>query len=253
MRHLQFAKIFQINQLRHLQHFVSISRLGMQVRLELTKLPLTLRSIIGNRSIMQERGKGIIILLIKALTELEQANVTHRSINPNNIQLPQDLSNIVLADLSNMVDAGGEVDYEQGAEAPYCSMGFMEHRHLEKSDAHWDTWSVGVIILEILMGTEFVLLANNHQKLLSALQMSAEYLDRALYELLEEMLLDGYFGKATAFVEEHEHGEGDIIAENIRRMDAETREDYELQERVKAFHFQMNQASDNIVRDLGFS
>ena len=80
----------------------------MQVRLELTKLPLTLRSIIGNRSIMQERGKSIIILLIKALTELEQANVTHRSINPNNIQLPQDLSNIVLADLSNMVDAGSE-------------------------------------------------------------------------------------------------------------------------------------------------
>ena len=120
------------------------------------------------------------------------------------------------------------MDYEQGGSAPYCSLGYMEHGHIEKSDAHWDTWSVGVIMLEILIGSEFVLLAHSRQKLLYALEMSAPYIDLKLYKMIEEMLCDGYFGKATAFVEEHAKREDDIIAENIRRVDAEAREDYHL-------------------------
>ena len=64
MRQLQYAKTFELNQRQHLQHFVGISRQGMQVCLELTQLPMTLRCIIGDRRLMQEHGKRFIILLV---------------------------------------------------------------------------------------------------------------------------------------------------------------------------------------------
>ena len=98
---------------------------------------------------------------MKALTELELAKVTHRSISPKTIQLPADMTTLILTDLTNMCDADDEVEYEQGGVAPYCSLSFLEHNHFERSDPAWDTWSVGVIILEILLGSEFVLLAHS--------------------------------------------------------------------------------------------
>ena len=57
-----------------------------------------------------------------------------------------------------------------------------------------------MVILEIVIGSEFVLQAKNNEQVMWLLHHSQAYIDKELHDMLEEMLVDGYFGKATAFL-----------------------------------------------------
>ena len=55
--------------------------------------------------------------------------------------------------------------------------------------------------MEIILGSELVLLAKNQEEVLQLLHQAECYMDKVLYDILEEMLEDGYFGKATDYIE----------------------------------------------------
>ena len=50
------------------------------------------------------------------------------------------------------------------------------------------------------------------------LHHSQAYIDSELHDMLEEMLVDGYFGKATAFLASSASVTTDVITEDIIRM-----------------------------------
>ena len=111
-----------------------------------------------------------------------------------------------------------ELCQEYGA-APYSSQGFVELMANTKGDPHWDTWSVAVVILEILMGSEFVVLEKTYESIVWLLHHAEPFIDQEVHSFLEEMLNDGFFDKATAFVQKSEDGSSDVILESIRKMD----------------------------------
>ena len=110
-----------------------------------------------------------------------------------------------------------ELCTEYGA-APYCSQGFVEHMANTRGDPHWDTWSVAVVILEILVGSEFLVLAKTHESILWLLHHAEPYIDQELYSFLEEMLNDGFFDKASAFVQKSNDNNSIVILESVRKM-----------------------------------
>jgi hypothetical protein len=75
-----------------------------------------------------------------------------------------------------------------------------------------------VIILEIVLGSEYVITCKGDESIRWLFYLSEPYIDTVLFEILEELLIEGKFVKATTFIEDNVHGKPDIIAENIRRM-----------------------------------
>ena len=61
-----------------------------------------------------------------------------------------------------------------------------------------------------------------------SLSMASPYIDAVLNELLEDMLCNGYFGKATQFILDCEANSTNIVAENVRRLDAAVKDVYDL-------------------------
>ena len=77
----------------------------------------------------------------------------------------------------------------------------------------------------VVIGSEFVLQAKNNEQVMWLLHHSQAYIDKELHDMLQEMLVDGYFGKATAFLAScasetigNTAGSADVITESVIRM-----------------------------------
>ena len=67
----------------------------------------------------------------------------------------------------------------------------LEFKKLENSAPFWDCWSLGVTILEVIIGTEFVILANNPLLMKELLEICGEFLDADLHRVLTNLILYG--------------------------------------------------------------
>ena len=194
---LHFTKQFQSQQTKHLPQFSSIKRHGMSVSMSLHVAEVSLRSIIGNRPLMEIKGGAIAVLLIEGLTEIEQQQVCLRSINPSSVTISNDLKRLIFRDTHNICIQGSEEPAQDSGAAPYSNYEYFEKLDISRSDAHHDTWAVGVVLLEIIVGSEFVLIAKNQEKVMWLLLHLEAHIDKVLFDMLEELLDYGCFGKAT--------------------------------------------------------
>ena len=91
---------------------------------------------------------------------------------------------------------------------------------MEPSCLELDHWSVGVVILEILAGTELVIPANTTAKIRNLLLQCSEYLDVKTVHLLEHLL----FGEHHDYLEDYLNVtlklSPNIVKEDIRAIDA---------------------------------
>ena len=99
---IQFAKQFQLQQAQYLPQFASIWRHGMKVIMSLAVAEINLRSIIGNRSLMEVQGGTIVTLIIRGLTEVDQQQVCLRSITPSSITISNDLERLIFGDIHSI-------------------------------------------------------------------------------------------------------------------------------------------------------
>ena len=66
-------------------------------------------------------------------------------------------------DMHNICELDSEELCQEYGPAPYSGLGFIELMTNKKGDQHWDNWSVAVIILEIIIGSEFVVKADTYE------------------------------------------------------------------------------------------
>ena len=72
--------------------------------------------------------------------------------------------------------------------APYSAKFMPEFSHLCMESKFWDQWSIGVIILEILIGTDLVLATNSFDDIACLFQDCSEFLDKPSWTLMEALL-----------------------------------------------------------------
>ena len=63
-----------------------------------------------------------------------------------------------------------------------------EFRHLAMESEFWDQWSIGVVILEIMIGSDLVLATTSFDDLAKLFQDCSEYLDVPSWTLIETLL-----------------------------------------------------------------
>ena len=86
-----------------------------------------------------------------------------------------------------------EKDFATMTKAPYCMPIDVKFRFNSRSDCVFDLWAVGVVILEVLVGSEFILTIEDHQGILLLFEDCKPYMDNELVTLISVLLNDDDF------------------------------------------------------------
>ena len=103
-----------------------LTRSDQIVTVEVSTLPIQLRSIIGNRWYMQQHGATLINTLIKGYFELKKTGCVMRGIQPSTIYLSEDLREVQFTDLLSIVRKYDYAPHGVKCDSPYSIIG--EHR-----------------------------------------------------------------------------------------------------------------------------
>jgi hypothetical protein len=179
---------FKKSKFDFLPKFVSYTRQSMLVCLEMTHYPLSLREIIGRRIAMQTQGHSIILHLLRVLRKLRIAEVAVRGINPSTISFSNNLDYIMVVDITTTCWTTSEPKYRYIRYPPYSARLMPEFADIDSESPLWDQWSVGVVILEILVGTDLVLAANSYPKMIKLYEDCLEFIEDSYGCMLEKLL-----------------------------------------------------------------
>ena len=245
---LRMALLADKSEVTVLPKFEGFTRQLMRVTVKVTTNPITLRSIIGKRHIMLKRGQAIITSLLRGLKELRGPRYVVRSIQPSSITLTDQDFDLKFSDISQMCIDEEERTREVGSFSPYNGLKVDEEEYLDNASPELDYWSVGVVILEILAGTELVITATSASKIRDLLRLCEQHLDSSTVSLLKHLLFGANEDYLEVYLEEVLTKKPNIVAEGIRALDAALDEEKELQKWSLAYQL-LQQAEPALVRD----
>jgi hypothetical protein len=176
---------------------------GNMVMVKYSHQPIRLRSIIGRRNEMYLKGSKIIKLLLMGLLELKEHGVKVYNIEPSSIYLNDDYSKLVFADIRHMASNDEKKCPVITTKPPYCGLfGLLKERE------HWETqardmYSIGVVILEIIVGTELAIMTKRPLGLTKLLSDLIDYVDKDTMALLNYLILDKDEVDLKVFIQSH--------------------------------------------------
>jgi hypothetical protein len=130
----------------------------------------------------------------------------------------------------------------------YVSEKFTFHNVYGVANPYRDHWCFGIILLEILAGSELVLGIRCHEDLRSLFYAVANYLDEDTRHVLQHLLfmkkdvdLEAYVGETLDRKKEH-------VAQGIRRINAAIEESAKLQRFLTAARSYLSEHDDAIYK-----
>jgi hypothetical protein len=126
---------------------------------------------------MYLHGSKIIKLLLMGLIELKDFGVKVYNIEPSSIYLNDDYSKLIFADVKHMASKEEKKCPVITTKPPYSGLfGLLKEREQWESHAR-DMYSIGVVILEIIVGTEMAIMTKRPLGLIKLLSDLTDYLD----------------------------------------------------------------------------
>ena len=148
-----------------------------------------------------------------------------RGITPSTISLSADYEKVRFTDVSVMCKKDEKATRLVASEAPYNAFRIDETFCMDESSVELDQWSVGVVILELLVGTDLVIVANSAQKLRDLLIHCGQYIDGQTHMLLSFLLFDYPWIDVQDYASCTLKNNPTLMIENIRGMDVALGED----------------------------
>ena len=103
-----------------------------------------------------------------------------------------------------------------------------EFGHICPESHFWDQWSVGVVILEVLVGTDLILVANTYEKVVKLFNDSIEFIDDSFGTMIKGLLFDDCYFDLESAAQRFSRCPEDLTAISVRMMNAALKEDRNL-------------------------
>ena len=113
---------------------------------------------------MASHGHRLIQQLILMYAELKKAHVTARTLAPETIFVDDQCEQMTFNDVTALAWHHEQVLYFPEASMPYSNRKLNENPLTRAWSNDWDLWSIGMIALEIVVGSELVLLLRTHEE-----------------------------------------------------------------------------------------
>ena len=107
-----------------------------------------------------------------------------RNIQPSTICFSDEDCKVIFSDVSRMCKEGEMRNRDLDSHAPYNAFSIDEEGCLDNSSYEIDFWSVGIVVFEIIAGTELVIPAVTATEVEVLLQMCEPYMDDETVQLL---------------------------------------------------------------------
>ena len=124
-----------------------------------------------------------------ALEELESARVVLRDIEPRKIAVSDDMQKLQFLGLASLPIVEKRQDLLQHLMEPYCGARYPSFRCSGSKALTIDRFAVGVIITEIIVGTDLVIPMNYEKRVEDMFAVLEDYLDDGTTLLLNHLLL----------------------------------------------------------------
>lgn len=211
-----------------LPHLLGVTKVNSEVRVKVTSNPLTLRSIIADRVKMQEFGPAIFRNLVKAFLDIQEAGISCRTIQPSSIRMKIGEWKPVFTDISSICGTGDKPLDDCRVSAPYTSERYTELAQYGNTEAFRDAYSVGVTLLEILVGTPLVVSNPEYEQVENLLDIVQDYLDPRLVEVLRHLIFEAGQPDIGAFAALALQENPSLVAQGVRGVQAAILDDAAL-------------------------
>ena len=125
------------------------------------------------------------------------------TIQPSTIYIRADASKLMFADILNITPVGSQLMKKSPLHAPYIYNLSREWGKSSKAMIYQDRFSVGVVLLEILIGTDFIITAKNEYQLEKLLQDCSQYFDTATATVLDYLIFDEGHANLETYVSDY--------------------------------------------------
>ena len=120
--------------------------------------------------------------------ELKTAKVTARTLTPTTIFVDTACEKMTFTDITALAYHGEPVFGHPVLRMPYNNQ-FLDVNPLTRlTSPDWDLWSIGIIALEIIVGTELVLLADTYEDVQQLMYDVRAFIPVPTHQLLTELL-----------------------------------------------------------------
>jgi hypothetical protein len=187
-----------------------------------------LRTIIGNRAEMAKLAPKIVFHLIKGISAIHESGQVVQNIQPSTVFVNTVASALTFGDILYMTKENTPRVSIRELHAPYEYSIVSHHSVRSRALQVKDLFSVGVIVLETIVGTEPVINATFDNLLEKLIQDFSSYLDPATLKVLKYLLFNESYACLKTYINEYVLGEPDVIHECILAVEAGYLEDADL-------------------------
>jgi hypothetical protein len=189
MRVVKNARYAASRHIKALPHFQSLTRNGTHLMLTLSSGYRPLRAMLHLRELMQHRAPVLIRALLSAYLEVSKAHkLTLRNLTPSNVMLDRSFSQVIFADISELCQQDDGTQPSTLSPLPYSAMLLPAYRKSPRCHTIFDRWSVGVIMLEILLGTSAVMTITSIPAAEDLFDLSRKFLDKDTVAVIKYLL-----------------------------------------------------------------
>jgi hypothetical protein len=114
-----------------------------------------------------------------------------RGIQPSMVFISVDAKEINFTDITSMTSENSDVVHKVKSSFPYSALHELDKDDDYASDRFLDMWSIGVIILEIICGSDIVLATGCFKHVRLLLDECTEHIDSSTHYLLDQLLNNG--------------------------------------------------------------
>ena len=192
----------------------------MKVVLSIHNPKVPLRHIIGMRQEMEQHGQKIIQKLLESSLLLLQDAFYLRRIQPSTIMLNEDYTELVFADIRNAITKQDKNSETEDFFFPYDAGALWEFHKVQQDCPMWDEWSIGITILEIIIGTELVVMCTNYPDVKLLVETCSEYIDKDTCKVIKLLLSMEDEGNIEDYLNAVLKSNPILMAENIRAINS---------------------------------
>lgn len=173
-------------------------------------------------------ANNIVKALLTAALELFEHKIIVRNIYPEVLMISADFKKVIFANTNLLVRFYEEDDRECHAPQPYNCIRYPGLRHLPTLDPHRDLWAIGMILMELLLGTEFFKFKTSYNWIKSLFEAVKPILDQPLQALLDFLCFCSVQANIECFISSVLEKQPDYILCQRRRIQVALYDDRNL-------------------------
>jgi len=207
-----------------------------------------LRDVLNDRALVLEQGQDLVKSLLVAYQGLEEKELIVRNIAPRYIRYSSDYGRAIFCDLRAASIDGKVEGLRAGIPAPYGSDKFEDCNRYGVDYCFRDHWCIGLILLEVFIGSELVLSMKTHKDFGRIFWVVYSYMDAETKKLLQHLLFGLAGSNLSTYVSKTLVEKKELVATNIRRIQAAAEENAWLQKHLKAAKEHFDTHADELFK-----